>query len=590
MGNGSKQKMTSNQKILLQRLRTFIHQEFDYQRQRLLQQWSLPLAQRVQKGYAIEGLEIKQLKPNGILILTCQTNDSRFREGDFLVLHRGNQQGLEAIQCVMEYDGITTLEVTITDGNPYFLKEFPNGWIADESLLDLSGMFLEALDRVGDTLRGREFILPLLNGELSPSIDYAKYERAWEATNAADLNESQCEAVAQSYATDLVHLIQGPPGTGKTFVLAHLVRMLVEDGHRVLITGLTHRAINNALNKIYRLDSELPVCKIGQDNAAKDLLPPNHENFASTDFAESSSGYAIGATPFATQTQRLANIEFDVVIFDEASQITLPLAIMGMLAGNRYIFIGDDRQLPPVISAGTSQLGRASIFAYLNERGYETMLDLTYRLNDVLVQWPSKNFYDGKLQPTPDAGPRRLQLDGTDPKWAFALDPRHSMVFLDVGHRNNTIRSQKEADIIVELVQSLLRANVSPTEIGVIVPYRAQGRAIRKLLSQVLPSREMLSELVVDTVERMQGQEREVVLLSMTTSNPAFAGRLAEFYFQPERLNVSITRPRTKLIVVGSSHVLNAQPDSLESEAWIEMYGDLLAHCTTFDISEGVDY
>jgi len=457
-------------------------------------------------------------------------------------------------------------------------------------MLDLSGMFLDALDQVGDSLRGREVILPLLNDELTPKVDYAKYERAWETAQAAGLNESQCEALAQSYATDLVHLIQGPPGTGKTYVLAHLVRLLVEDGYRVLVTGLTHRAINNALNKIYKLDSALPVCKIGQEGAARDLLPPNYLYFVEAEFAESSLGYAVGATPFATRSQRLSNIEFDVVIFDEASQITLPLAIMGMLAGSRYIFIGDDQQLPPVISAGTSPMGRASIFTYLNERGYETMLEETYRLNNILVQWPSQNFYEGRLRPASDVGERRLKLHEIDSKWQFALEPERPAIFLDLGHRNTTIRSQTEAETVVELIQSLLKARIRPTEIGVVVPYRAQGRTIRKLLRQVLSSREILRELVVDTVERMQGQEREVVLISMTTSNPAFASRLAEFYFQPERLNVSITRPRTKLILIGSSHVLRALPDHPEEDEWVDLLKDLLAHCAQFDISQGVHY
>ena len=74
----------------------------------------------------------------------------------------------------------------------------------------------------------------------------------------------------------------------------------------------------------------------------------NFETFTASRFAEIDGGYVVGATPFALQTSRLENVEFDVVLFDEASQITLPLAIMGMLAGSKYIFIGDENQLPPV--------------------------------------------------------------------------------------------------------------------------------------------------------------------------------------------------------------------------------------------------
>jgi len=574
---------------LLQRLKTFIGREYAIQRDQLEKQWSLPLAQRVQQGYAIEGLTVQSRKGNA-LKMGCQVNDSRFRDGDLLVLHRGNPKGQESIQCILDYDDENSLDLLITDGKPFLLKEHPHGWIADESMLDLSSMFLDSLDQVSDTLRGREFILPLISGELAPNIDYARYERAWEAAQFEGLNDTQCEALANAYATDLAYLIQGPPGTGKTFVLAHLARMLVADGYRVLVTALTHRAINNALNKTYQLDPALPLCKIGQEGAARDLLPNNFRNFVEADFVHSEDGYIIGATPFATRTNRLANVEFDVVIFDEASQITLPLAMMGMLAGERYVFIGDDCQLPPVVSSGATEIGRTSIFGYLNGRGYETMLEITYRLNDKLNAWPSKTFYENRLRPAPEVGARRLEFISVSDPWGFALNPEHSAVYLDLGHRNATVRSVKEAEVVVELIQSLLRSGLHPTQIGVIAPFRAQGRTIRKLLSQVMPSDEALKELVVDTVERMQGQEREVMIVSMTTSNPSFAGRLAKFYFQPERLNVSITRPRTKLILVGSRHVLKAQPENPDGQEWVEMLKDLLSHCTVFDISEGRRY
>jgi len=75
----------------------------------------------------------------------------------------------------------------------------------------------------------------------------------------------------------------------------------------------------------------------------------NYETFDSSPITESSSGYVVGATPFATRTKRLRGVEFETIIFDEASQITLPLAVMGMLAGKRFVFIGDQKQLPPVL-------------------------------------------------------------------------------------------------------------------------------------------------------------------------------------------------------------------------------------------------
>ena len=138
----------------------------------------------------------------------------------------------------------------------------------------------------------------------------------------------------------------------------------------------------------------------------------------------------------------------------------------------------------------------------------------------------------------------------------------------------SAVRSRVEAETVVELVYSLLLRGVAPEEIGVVVPYRAQSRLVRSLARRIIEDEETLRKLVIDTVERMQGQEREVVLVSLATSSPRFAEQLAEFFFQPERLNVAITRPRTKLILVGSRRVLEAEPDLPEHQAWVHLVRD----------------
>ena len=275
--------------------------------------------------------------------------------------------------------------------------------------MDSSPFYLSALDTVANSQLGRSFILPLIQGSLTPKIDYARYERAREMLSGNGLNESQVEAVAMSYATDLLHLIQGPPGTGKTLMLAHLARLLVGDGRRVFVTALTHRAIHNALNKIPQVDEGIPVCKIGEERLTGDLQVPNFDQFSFSRFGEINGGYVIGATPFALQSRRLANVEFDVVLFDEAFQITLPLAIMGMLAGSKYIFIGDENQLPPVVAFSAEEAAQTSIFAYLAGRGNETMLNITYRLNDILTDWPNRTFYRNELRSSDEAAARRLE-------------------------------------------------------------------------------------------------------------------------------------------------------------------------------------
>jgi len=120
----------SQHQTLLQHLRNFVNSEFATQIANLERQWALPLGERVVRGFAIDGLNVESIN-KGTIRLSCQTNESRFREGDFLVLHRGNPVGIESAQVLLEYDDETLLEVTLQGGNPYFLQNEPDGWIAE---------------------------------------------------------------------------------------------------------------------------------------------------------------------------------------------------------------------------------------------------------------------------------------------------------------------------------------------------------------------------------------------------------------------------------------------------------------------------
>ncbi|MCS7289136.1 MAG: AAA domain-containing protein [Roseiflexus sp.] len=573
----------------LRRLRRLVIDEAESVRQQLLQIWSKPVAVRVAEGYAIEGVQIVRVTPEGSVELACQRNMSRFREGDMLLLNRGDPLEEPRALCTLEVDDETRLIVSIDEPGVNWgrILHQRTGWVLDQGDIDLSQHVLDALDQVAKTTIGQQRILPLLMGRVEPTIDYARYERAYRRAEEWGLNEAQCEAVANAYATNLTWLIQGPPGTGKTLALARLVQLLVEDGERVLVTALTHRAINNALEKIAYLNQRgdagpISFCKIGRRARAEGLRGvENYETFDQSPFTELSGGYAIGATLFATRTDRLSGVDFDTVIFDEASQITMPLAIMGMLVAKRYIFIGDHKQLPPVLTAKHREAWlRSSVFGALVGRRFDTMLDETYRMNAELTAWPSQQHYYGKLRcATETIARRRIVYRRPPTRCIDILDPETPKVFVDLRHRNTTTRSHEEANLICHLIAELLRCGVEPAEIGVVAPYRAQGRLIRNLLRSVIPDNDRRRALVVDTVERMQGQERDVVFLSLTTSNPAFAAGIADFFLQPERLNVAVTRARVKLIIVGSRHLLATAPENWEYRALIEQLKDLISSC-----------
>jgi len=571
-------------------LRDLVLTETTAQRQQIHARWEKPLRERVADGYAIDNVRLETIRKDGLILLSCARNNSRFRPGDILKLTHDNPFLPDGVSLNLVEDEGTRLLVSCDlpiDWDSLF--EDKKAWTLDIDFIDLSGYILSALAEAGDSLRGRERILPLLMGAIQPTIDPSLYDQGLTMGEALDLNWSQSESLAHAYATDLAYLVQGPPGTGKTRVLATLARALAHDGERVLICSFTHRAINNALNGLVKQDPDIPVAKIGQAIQATDLLASNYETFHASPLADISGGYVVGATPFATRTKRLGHVEFDTVIFDEASQITLPLAVMGMLAGEKVIFFGDQKQLPPVLTTRlTGGALRDSVFGYLADHNFDTMLTETYRLNAELTSWPSRHFYNGLLTAVSIAANRLIEYPLPPSRLNAILDPDAPKLFWDLAHHNNTVYSQKEATAVVDLITTLLACGFPASEIGVIAPYRAQGRLIRNLLREAVPetasstplSAGVRRRIVIDTVERMQGQERDLIIISLTTSNPGFAAVVADFFFQPERLNVAITRPRKKLIIIGSRFVLDTKTADPALQETVSLLDSLLKSCT----------
>lgn len=134
---------------------------------------------------------------------------------------------------------------------------------------------------------------------------------------------------------------------------------------------------------------------------------------------------------------------------------------------------------------------------------------------------------------------------------------------------------------------ALLERGLSSSEIGVVVPYRAQSRLIRTLLRRKLGGGEVLNHLIIDTVERIQGQEREVVLVSFATSSPDFATQVSEFLFRSQRLNAAVTRPRTKLILIGSRQILDAGQTIGENREAVNILRSLIDSCSQFTLPGG---
>ncbi|MBO2012586.1 hypothetical protein J4E00_26225 [Siccationidurans soli] len=179
--------------------------------------------------------------------------------------------------------------------------------------------------------------------------------------------------------------------------------------------------------------------------------------------------FIVGATCFALYTQRLVGKRFDVVIADEASQLTQLQAAAGMLAGAKYVFIGDHQQMPPIIAAEHPDPTHSeSIFEYLFAFAPGTRLNTTYRLNEGLANFFSQRFYDGDLISHKSAASRSLNLAVPPSTFADILDPLCPSVFADLAHLNTKTSEPSEAHYIAEMVAELLACGTLPIEIAIV--------------------------------------------------------------------------------------------------------------------------
>src|SRR4029450_6011028 len=181
-------------------------------------------------------------------------------------------------------------------------------------------------------------------------------------------------------------------------------------------------------------------------------------------------------------------------------------------------------------------------------------LNTTYRLNQELCELPSQLWYQGDLHPAATTATRRLELpvvrqsDLVD----AILAPQYPVTLVLADHTTDAQHSALEVEIVATLaVRLLLDYGIAASRLAILAPHRAQNNAIAQRLAQLLAQRgEGVTLPVIDTVERLQGAERDVVLSSITSSDPDALD--SPFLNNPNRFNVAITRARHKLVVVGS--------------------------------------
>jgi hypothetical protein len=438
----------------------------------------------------------------------------------------------------------------------------------------------------------------------------------------AFLNEGQWQAWRGVFAEPLT-LIWGPPGTGKTHTVAHilagyaLAAQIEKRPLRILVTAFTHHAIINVLRKLAELAAvygfapdALSVVKLrGGGSAAHDELPPSVELIADEELELCLQRDALCVVTGATVWSAYKGMKkaggvirpwFDVVLVDEASQMRLPDALVAFGASKPHsniILAGDDQQLPPIIHGAYPEEHEhmlSSVFAFMrrqieqaqeNDPNIEArklfQLEENFRMNEPLTAYPRHALYRGRFKATrPDIRIHTAPLidEASTELLDVLLHPSRAVVLCwYTPPRSFTARNPIEAELVALLTDRLSRTLLweapdktlrpyTPAEfvrqgLAVLSPHRAQNSAIRQALARRgFDDGRTKPMPLVDTVEKMQGKEREVILVSYGVADEEYATAEAQFLLSRNRFNVAATRAERKLIVICSDTVLDVVP------------------------------
>lgn len=376
--------------------------------------------------------------------------------------------------------------------------------------------------------------------------------------------------------------IQGPPGTGKTYTGSHLIAALLRAGKRVAVSSNSHKAINNLLAAVdLRMeesgDHYFGMKKISrQEQGIKSQFIENvGDNI--TLLEAKPAPQLVAATAWTLAKHELRQ-SFDYLFIDEAGQVSLANTIaMGMCAKN-LILLGDQMQLGQPIQGTHPGRSGESALEYLLD-GESTIpadkgvfLGVSYRMHPDVCRFISHAIYDDRLHSAPSTFAQRLVLsDAAHP----ALQPT-GIRYLPVIHDGCSQRSEEEATTIRTIVESLLSQRyqdgagqehtMTLDNILIVAPYNLQVNLLKRVLPQGAR---------VGTVDKFQGQEAEVVIVSMATSSAEYLPRNLDFLFSKNRINVAISRAKCLSVVLFSPGLLKLHCKTPEEMALINTFAYL---------------
>lgn len=373
--------------------------------------------------------------------------------------------------------------------------------------------------------------------------------------------------------------VQGPPGTGKTYVGSRSVAQLALQGWRIGVVAQSHAVVDNFLEAVHRYDSTVALGKEPQGN--QDATRPWHIGGKVQSWAMSQPhGFVMGGTAWTFSREAVRELNLDLLVIDEAGQFALADALACALAAQTVLLLGDPQQLPQVSQASHPEAIEHSVLEHVAD-GHATMpldrgyfLDHTYRMHPALTQVVSHLQYEDKLKAAPVTSLRRL------------ANVQPGIKPVSVEHSGNVTSSEEETRAVVECIRDLLGTawtdvrddhQLSPrplecSDIIVVAAYNAQVRMIRRYLDDA-----GLTATQVGTVDKFQGKEAPIVIVSMAASSADEIPRGLDFLLSPNRLNVAISRAQWSSYIMFSPQLLSAQPSSIAGLENLGKFIEILA-------------
>jgi predicted RecB family nuclease len=356
--------------------------------------------------------------------------------------------------------------------------------------------------------------------------------------------------------------IQGPPGTGKSYTASRMILSLIQAGHRVGVTGLSHKVISNLLAKVSEAAIEAKASveifqkvkdKEDETNPSIQYINPNKLK----KLIGRQEPFILGGTDFMWAASDMQGM-VDYLVVDEAGQFSL-VGIMAIShATQNIVLLGDGAQLQQPIQGSHPDGCEVSALDHVCF-GYKTLpkekgvfLPVTYRLHPKICEFNSELFYENRLNAIAENICQTVQGN-------TAFKGVH-LSYVEASHWGNSNYAPEEVELIKKIIQELTNGKITYTlykdkkvvthtitesAIMVIAPYNSQVNRIK----QALPN------IRVGTVDKFQGQEAPIVIYSVTTSSPEDAPRGMDFLYSGNRLNVAVSRAECLFIMVATKQI-----------------------------------